>query len=291
MKKPLFLALLALFTTQLIAQPVSKKGEIMLPEKGDYALGIDAVPFFEYFGKMFNEENQPPYVDYPNFNMAISGRYFKEANLAYRASVRLNVQSDRWTDYSPLFSVEGTNETVEDAYNRTVSNLYLSFGFEKRKGDTRIQGYYGAEGIIGFGTEDHQFDYGNQISQEDNDPDRTDFDIRFQDDNAPEVSTITEDGAFITQYQLGTNFMIGGRAFVGAEVFIFPKMSLGVEFGLAASLDYTGNGEIVTERWGLPPDGEGGERLVVDVEDTGISRSLGIDTDNTDGRLFLWFYF
>jgi hypothetical protein len=35
------------------AEPVSKKGYPLLPKGGDFGLGFDAVPFFEYAGNFF----------------------------------------------------------------------------------------------------------------------------------------------------------------------------------------------------------------------------------------------
>ena len=56
MKKIITILMLVLSVSVFVnAQELtSKNGVPILPEKGEWALGIDAVPFFYYFGNMFN---------------------------------------------------------------------------------------------------------------------------------------------------------------------------------------------------------------------------------------------
>ncbi|MCA1762500.1 MAG: hypothetical protein LC664_05855 [Flavobacteriales bacterium] len=278
------------FTVALVAQPVSKKGELYLPEEGDWSIGVDAAPFLGYIGNFFSDsDNESPSAQFPNNNFAISGKYFVKEDIAYRGRIRLNIFSDKDRSFSPEFSTSPTNTTVEDAYNRNFNNVNLAFGIEKRRGKTRIQGFYGAEATLGLGTEKHTFDYGNGIVPENTNPDRSEFTLEFQDD-PEEVSNITDNGAFITEFTRGTTFSIGARAFVGAEIFLFPKMSLGLELGLGAAFFYEGNGTVVTEQWSIPVGGNS-EQYVTTVTDQGGSSTFDLDSDNTNGALFLNFYF
>jgi hypothetical protein len=272
------------------AQPVSKKGETYLPREGDWAVGIDASPFLRYIGNLFSEaENPAPFAEFSNDRMAINGKLFIKDDLAYRAGFRLNILRDQQRAFSPEFSVDPTNTTVEDTYSRTFTNTYLSFGIEKRKGKTRIQGFYGAEGFLGFGTEKHAFEYGNDITQEDTNPDRVEFQLDFQDDPR-ELSNISETGAFLTEFSKGARFTIGARAFVGAEIFLFPKWSLGFEYGVALAFAYQGNSEIVEEEWAVPVGGNA-EQFVTTITNEGGSSSIEIDNDLSGGALFMTFYF
>ncbi len=290
MKKYCFTIALLGIALVTFAQPVSKKGESFLPREGDWAVGIDAAPFLEYFGNFFSEaENQAPFADFTNSQMAITGKRFVRDDFAYRASVRFNILTDSYRAFSPEFSVDPTNTTVEDKYSRTFTNFYFSAGIEKRKGKTRVQGFYGAEAFLGFGTENHTFEYGNDITQENTSPDRSEFQVLFQNDPR-EITNISETGAFLTEFTKGTRFTIGGRAFVGAEVFLFPKWSVGFEYGLALGFTYTGNSEIVEEQWTVPVGGTS-EQFVTTVTNEGGDSSLEIDTDNSGGTLFMFFYF
>lgn len=277
-------------STTLFAQPMSKKGEPYLPAAGDWAVGIDAAPFFGYLGNFFSEApNDGPTANFTNDNFAITFKKFKQDDFAYRGSVRLGILSDSYRTFSPEFSTEPTNTTVEDKYSRTITNTYLSFGLEKRKGNTRIQGFYGVEGILGFGTESHKFDYGNNITQENTNPVRSEFEILFQNDPR-EIFTVTETGGFITEFTKGNTFSIGARAFLGAEIFIFPKWSVGFEYGLGLGFAYTGNAEIVSEQWTVPTGGNA-EQFVTTITDEGGDSRFGLDTDNSRGAVFMFFYF
>ncbi len=283
-------AILFTFSTALLAQPMSKKGEPYLPLAGDWAVGIDAAPFLEYFGNFFSDaQNDAPSAEFPNNSFAIAVKKFKRDDFAYRGSVRLGIQADSYRTFSPEFSTEPTNTTVEDKYSRTITNTYVSLGIEKRKGNTRIQGFYGVEGFLGFGTESHKFEYGNNITPENTNPVRSEFEILFQNDPR-EINTVTETGGFITEFNKGNTFSIGARAFLGAEIFIFPKWSVGFEYGLGMGFAYTGNAEIVAEQWTVP-NGGSAEQFVTTITDEGGDSRFGIDTDNSRGSIFMFFYF
>lgn len=290
MKKYLLTSLLLCAMISVIAQPISKKGEPYLPAAGDWSIAIDAAPFLDYFGNFFSDsENEAPSAQFANNNFAIMAKKFKTDDFAYRASVRLNLLADNEISFSPEYSTEATNTTVEDKYSRTFTNVYASLGIEKRKGSTRIQGFYGAEAMLGFGTEAHKFEYGNKITQENTNPERSEYTLQFQ--NSPDVVTnITEAGGFITEFKQGTTFSIGARAFIGAEVFVFPKWSIGFEYGFSAAFFYTGNGNITSEQWTIPVGGNS-EQYVTTITDQGGSSAFKIDNDNSGGAIFMSFYF
>lgn len=287
----LLACLFSLVVAAVVAQPVSKKGEPFLPEAGEYALGVDAAPFLFYLGNMFSSNgNQAPNAAFTNPQLAITLKMFKRDDLAYRYGLRLGLVSNTWNGFQPEFSNVATDNNVKDSYNRTVSNVYVSYGIEKRKGQTRIQGFYGIEGGLGFGTESHSFTYGNAIEANNTVPNRTEFELVFQENPENDVTNFGDNNSFITEYRMGTRFSLGARAFVGAEIFVFPKVSIGVEFGLAAMVAVQGKGRIEAESWTIPTGG-GSETLVSRATEVGGSTMFGIDTDNTRGSLNLNFYF
>ena len=290
MKKICFCLLSLGITIQSFGQLESKKGEPILPEEGDWAVSIDATPFLRYVGNLFTDtENAAPTAQFPNDQFAISVKKFKTADFAYRASARVNVFLETNRAFVPEFSQTPTNTTVEDTYTRNFNNFNFALGIEKRKGNTRIQGFYGAEAVLGLGTEKHTFEYGNNITPENTTPTRTEWNIDFQDDPR-EITTVTDEGAFVTEFKKGTTFSIGARAFIGAEVFIFPKWSLGFELGLSMAYFYTGNSTIIAEQWTIPTGGNS-EQFVTTVTDEGGDSVFRLDNDNTGGALFLSFYF
>ncbi len=287
----LLTSLLTIIVLQCFSQPVSKKGEAFLPEAGEYALGVDAAPFLLYIGNIFSANgNQAPGTAFNNPELAISLKMFRRADLATRIRVRLGLMSNSWNGFQPEFSSVATDNTVKDTYNRTVTNIYVSYGVEKRKGQTRIQGFYGIEGGVGLGTESHNFKYGNAIESNNQVPDRTEYELVFQENPEGTVTNFGENNSFITSYNSGSRFMLGARAFIGAEIFVFPKVSLGLEFGLAAMVAVQSKGEIETEAWTIPTGG-GTETLVSRTTQVGGSSIIGLDTDNTRGSINLNFHF
>jgi len=287
----LFTCLFSVVIAAVVAQPVSKKGEPFLPEAGEYAIGIDAAPFLFYLGNFFSANgNQAPNAAFNNPELAISLKMFRRADLAYRYKVRLGLMSNSWNGFQPEFSNVATDNNVKDTYNRTTSNVYVSYGVEKRKGYTRIQGFYGIEGGLGFGSERHRFNYGNAVEAGNTVPNRTEFELVFQEHPETAVSNFGDNNSFITDYRMGTRFSLGVRAFVGAEIFVFPKVSIGVEFGLGAMVAVQGKGRIEAESWTIPTGG-GSETLVSRATEVGGSSAFGLDTDNTRGSLNLNFYF
>ncbi len=290
MQKFLLTTLFALGAVALLAQPISKKGEYYLPREGDWAVGIDASPMLRYLGNLFTDsENQAPSADFTNTQLAIVGKKFLRDDFAYRAGFRLGVFSESFRAFSPVFSNEPTNTTVEDKYGRLFTNAFASFGIEKRKGNTRIQGFYGVEGFFGFGTERHRFEYGNAITPQNTNPQRTPWNIQFQDDPR-DITTVTPVGGFITEFNKGARFTVGARAFVGAEIFLFPKWSVGFEYGFGPAYTFTGNSSIVSEQWTVPVGGTN-EQFVTTITDEGGSGTFRLDTDNNGGAIFMFFYF
>ncbi|MFB0960525.1 MAG: hypothetical protein QMB20_04910 [Flavobacteriales bacterium] len=138
---------------------------------------------------------------------------------------------------------------------------------EKRRGTTRIQGVYGAQAGISLGGSSRT----------------TDFDAAL---SATNLGEPLDDGTFgrVTENKGGSSFGFGVGAFAGVEVFIFPKTSIGFEYGWGLAFNSTGAGEATTEIWD-------GTSVVSTTTETGSSSSFGIDTNNGGGALNLIFHF
>jgi len=102
----------------------------------------------------------------------------------------------------------GSNSSTVGATETTTSGFGLTAGLGKewRKGKTRLQGFYGADALVFLNTGSTKATTGN-------------------------VVTTTTPGL-----QLG----LGVNGFVGAEYFIFPKMSLGAQFSYGLQVSVTG---------------------------------------------------
>lgn len=256
-KSILMIAALFVAGTVMSQDLTSKKGEMFLPEPGDYAIGIDAHPFLEYFGNFFgggSDDNN----DAPGFNahpenmfssdgIAIYAKQFIDANTAYRAKGRLGFNSSTDRMLVPDLSA-GANkgDEVEDEAKSSDFGIVLGLGMEKRRGNTRLQGVYGAQAEIGFGTSKMTYDYGNSLE---------------------------DMGSQLTEVKDGSTLMFGVGVFGGVEYFFAPKMSVGGEYNFGLGIASTGDGETSVDVFGsdsVTSTNAGGSSFGLD---TGISGS------------------
>jgi len=251
MKKTNILLGLALCASTAFAQDLtSKKGEMILPEAGDWGVSINANPFLNYAGNFIggNGLNTAPTANFLSTNQTIMGKYFVDEKTAYRGGLRLNFGSTSTATKVAAIPATSPATFVDDIVKVGTSNVGLAFGLEKRRGKTRLQGLYGAELGIMFGSTKTTNTYGNAISAS---------------------NPVTR----VAEVKGGSTFGLGLRGFIGAEYFIFPKMSIGAEFGWGLAFNSTGEGETTTESWN-------GSAVESTTTKTGKSSSFGLDTDN-----------
>lgn len=298
MKKSLLSFALVLGVAGAYAQDLtSKKGEPILPESGDWAIAIDAVPFLNYAGGFLSNAGATA----PNFNwtdgstMTIMGKMFKDEKTAYRAMVRLGFGSDKETAMigdaavttPPTFPALPAMK--EDEFKFSSRSIGLGAGIEMRRGKTRLQGYYGADAMIWLQGGKSSYTYGNALSSTVavSTTTTTDFGNNLTTDTYGNAARVTESKA-------GSTFGFGVRGFIGAEYFIFPKISIGGEYGWGLGISSTGASSTTTES----VDGGSGSVGTQTIEQ-GKSSGFGIDTDinkwwspqTGGGSLFLALHF
>ena len=244
-------------------QILSKKGYPILPEKGEWSVGFDALPFLQYAGNLFNgnNKNDAPEASYKKNNpYTFSGLYVKDENTAYRAKIRLGLNSTK-TDTLVQNLVNPTSaEKVADETKVNDTKITLGLGIQKWKGHGRLKGIYGAEGLISISGHKTKYTYGNPLSS--------------QNQIANRLKSEKE----------GTGFGLQIRAFLGVEYFFAPKMSVSAEYGWGPSINSIGSGEVQKDSWT-------GNSVSTSIEKTGKSSSFGFDIDNAGGAINLSFYF
>jgi len=290
MKKVLFLFLAISLNMAVYAQDDSdvteiKNSESYLPQAGDFALGIDATPFVNLIGNIvrINDFNGP-FNDPSSFNFvdgaSIYGKYFLTDNSAVR--VRFDVHSMSGTDNQYITDDTDTVDftaKVLDTRKMTGGGVNLGIGYEMRRGTKRLQAFYGAELNFMFGGGlKTEYTYGNSFS---NDSTPTYFDWTTMTEN-----TLAIDQKRIVDETVSGGFGIGLRGFVGVEYFLFPKISLGGEFGWGFSFNSIGEGEINTENWSSTDYNL--ETLNTKV---GGSKNFNLGTDNLGGNIFMMIHF
>lgn len=191
----------------------SKKGEKILPEANDWAIGLSAQPITSTIGNILNP-NAPGPVSSPFGNTTIMGKMFKDDKTAYRAMVALDFSSSSGgTITNPIGPPAGAG--IEEKVSNSA--ITIGAGLEKRRGSTRLQGYYGGMASISFnGGTSYEYTYAAPASPVGN----------------------------LKSVKGGSTFGLGLNGFLGAEYFVLPKISIGAEYWWGLNFSSTGEGTV-----------------------------------------------
>ena len=227
--KRILLFSLVFATINLTAQDLtSGKGENYLPESGDWSIGFDATSFLNFAGNLFNSNASAPSASEPMMSQTIYGKLFSSDDQAWRATLGINMGSNTSnsivTGYDQTGLPTATNVTDETKVSQT--KFVLGLGKEFRRGSTRLQGLYGAEALFSLESGSTTYTYGNTLLSEWN----------------AGVSSSRN-----TEVKTGGTLGVTVRAFIGAEYFIAPKISLTAEYGWGVSFSSTAGGSTTSE--------------------------------------------
>lgn len=260
---------------------VGRKGTPILPKAGDIAIGVEATPYLNYFGNMFNGYTGDNNFDnYLNSNQ-IYGRYYIADDAAIRARLRITdytstseyyIQDDAAIMKNPL-----SNAQTVDKYTQKYSSYLVGVGYQKFRGYGRLRGFYGAEVTLGYnkGT-NYEYAYGNPISSLNTNPSST--------NHLGNVSN----GVRTLESKNGSTTSLGINALAGVEYYFAPKICIGGELGLGYNYSSTGQNSSKVERWNgtsvveeVPPLSYGG----------GSYSSFSTLRQATFGSLYVMFHF
>lgn len=265
----------------------SKNGHEVLPKAGDWALGVDALPFIYQLGNTFNGNtfNSSAFFDYADRNLptlTIYGKKMVRDDFAYRGSLDIFASTA-----TTKFRVDDDNSSEPDDYlfDYNVRSRYgatLSGGFEHRRGKSRVQGIYGAELYVHYSSSfTDQRKYANEITVNNQTP-SSNF---LGNDIAGDVPTPSL-GYRITKIDRGSIFEVGARGIVGVEYFFAPKMSIGGEFYVGVGYRNTGGQSVTAEGF------DGNDNAVREYVNASVgTSSITLGTSNTGGAINLLFYF
>ncbi|MBL7891897.1 MAG: hypothetical protein JNL63_04655 [Bacteroidia bacterium] len=172
----------------------------------------------------------------------IVGKMFKDEKTAYRAALGLNfgsstIKNNVYDDQVGVATPD-PNKTVEDSYKQSSNMITLGAGLEKRRGSTRLQGYYGGMLMINFGGGKNTYTYGNAMSTTNSSPTST---------TNWSSKTSAASASRTTESKNGSTFGLGLNGFIGAEYFIAPKISVGAEYWWGVNFSSTGEGSSTSE--------------------------------------------
>ena len=170
MKKLLFT--LFLFSLSSYSQEIVNKNNFpILPQSGDWSIGTNASSMISFIGNIFSGDYNPVDVS------------FHEGTFIYLKKMVNDNQANRYKMGAFFNSV---SEELE---------FGIGYGSEKRKGKTRLQGFYGYEGFVGM----------NYIDEED----------------GKDFITSLSANVFV-----GCEYFIASKVAIGAEYAYGPTLSI-----------------------------------------------------------------
>jgi hypothetical protein len=313
MKKSIALLALAFGVTGAFAQDLtSKKGEPILPEAEDWSIGVDAVPFLNYAGNFIggNGSNSAPSWNNYGLQQTIVAKKFTDAQNAYRVIFRLGMNSQSWkrdiaapqaSTAAPI-NFPSKSNVVEDKYSHSSSFVGIGVGMEKRKGKTRLQGFYGADVFIWYSSSKDKFKYGNTLTQGATADPNVDPELHSTDwstvagasaviatANTGNTAIPAQPGVTnwrMTSNKPGGQFGLGVRAFIGAEYFVLPKISIGGEFGWGLGLAMNLKSKTVYEAEGIDGGGNQAKSDITVTQKRGMQVILDTDRNAANSSTY-----
>ncbi|MFN9710540.1 MAG: hypothetical protein ACK55K_03940 [Bacteroidota bacterium] len=231
MKKSLFLLFASFSFIAANAQTItSKKGEAYLPEKGDWAISVNADGLFKWVGNLANSgnNNNAPSVGTVEDFTFVGKKFVTDKNaIRVLAGFRIGNTSNTWEDQTANGLDANGNPDLEDATDNTFKQSVTDFslkaglGKEWRRGKTRLQGYYGADLYLSINSRSEKWTNSNK----------------------------NESGYQTLKVGSGLGLGLGANAFIGAEYFLFPKMSIGAQYEDGFNLDIAGAQKATVTPW------------------------------------------
>jgi len=249
----------------------NKKGQILVPETGDWAIGFNAVPMLNMALNAINimddsGQDATGMVDYQTgFNQTLVAKVFMSQTMAFRVRFHINNTTTSTTSFGddPLDTSSAPQNIQLQKQTIGRSDYLVGIGMEMRKGKSRIQGFYGGEALLGLnGTKT-----------------KTTYDIAYN-TALVDAGQLNIGDSRVLSDKTGMGLVFGARGFIGVEYFICPKISIGAEYGLGLYIATTPRGKQEIEEWEDPDNDGAGSVNVEEVEGASKSMSMGIEVDN-----------
>ena len=149
--KKIILSLVAVFAFGAVSAQdlVSSKGEQYLPKQGDWAIGFKVNDAIKFVGNAFNHSagNSADNLFVAKNPLDYSQGVFSPTSIITLVGKKFDTDNTA-TRYTASFNFNFSKQKDQDAV--TGFGLVAGYGKEWRKGTTRLQGYYGADALVGF---------------------------------------------------------------------------------------------------------------------------------------------
>ena len=138
LKKSIYLLVFLFCSISYSQNLTTKKGENILPQQGDWSIGMSAQPFGNFIFNLFADESNHRDDKMPSFGDDL---YFY---------MKRFVRDDKAIRYTIGANFDTSTETW---------SMGLGYGVENRKGNTRLQGMWGYNASIGIGEKFNKEDW------------------------------------------------------------------------------------------------------------------------------------
>ena len=310
MKKILSILLVAALATPMFAEKMTpeERGNAdystWLPAKGEFSLGFSVDPFANFVGKMFNSAGAANYnreiggdaltnnaFALSNPVVSLMGSYMLTDKLALKANVGFIVNYTKWSgnvlDDAARFENPYSMKQVQDVAKLGEYGGSFAFGAEYRIGKRRVQGVFGGGLMYAFQTHNETYSYGNAITEMNQKPTSTHASyvsvIPGVIDNARLINNAVDMSGDMSLWH-----RIGLYTSAGVEVFLAPKVALGMNVNLDLLYKWSSN---VCKQY------EGYNLLTKQVETFTDTRNIDnysgvtFSTENIGANLYLNFWF
>jgi hypothetical protein len=244
MKNIIILGLLVLFVNAKAQEPtasttasgpVSKSGVAILPAAGDFAIGIDALPYINFLGNMFNNtDGQSLYPNSTNLYL----RYHLSETDAVRLIVSISdyasISREYVQDDAARFADPLSQAQVEDKSTHFHSSISFDLAYQKSRGYGKLRGLYGVNVNVSYSNDSYEYQYGNNFTAANTSP-TTAYDGRTDVRDIEQVN--------------GSNTGIGIGLLGGVEYYFMPKACIGFEIDLGYGASWNGQGSRKTEQY------------------------------------------
>ena len=211
---------------------ISKKTVDYLPKAGEFGIGVDATPIFNYMGNLFNATSGNK-LDFSS--PVLYGKYYLSNETALRAV--LSIQSINHKDMfyvrddAAFFLDPLANKKVTDSKNASNQQYFVSLAYQKYIGVSRLRGFYGGQVLFGYNYSNTTNTYGNPMSEVNPTP--------------SSIYPYTNDKTRLLQNVDVNSYHVGVGAIAGFEYYVLPKLCIGGELSL--NLVYTKGSQLTNK--------------------------------------------
>ncbi|MBR6458238.1 MAG: hypothetical protein IKS71_06540 [Bacteroidales bacterium] len=280
-----------------------------LPEQGEWAISVSAVPIFTYLGQFFNGAGANGLNDfasqpYLNGDAATAGfaaltpmaSVTVRHMLSNELGLRINagwLYNDRVSNFysrddaayatDPLSSAK-----VTDTRTNRSNGVSIMAGLERHVGTRRIQGIFGGGVLIAGQSSSVKYTYGNAITEYNQTPTCSNGGLTTPAGaGLPALAASHASLRYLDTHSATRDRYLGAVAYAGVEWFFTPKISIGGEVNIAAVYSWTGVKHFTVEGYNAY---SGEVDTWSELTAPGSSRFV-FGTGNVGANLNLSFYF